>query len=135
MMLPIRGEISIAPIITAVEFMFRPMEAIRMARISTHMLVPLTAALSTSRIRISSWEAVSLLRENASPKSFLIPSFRVIHNKPSSVCRSAQARVSAGLSFSTARRSASMRWSSSALRRAHSASSAAISSVMHRSFL
>ena len=49
-MLPISGEISIAPMITAVEFMFRPMEAIRMARIRMHMLVPLMVALSTSRL-------------------------------------------------------------------------------------
>jgi hypothetical protein len=31
---PISGEISMAPIITAVEFTFRPIEAIKMAKIS-----------------------------------------------------------------------------------------------------
>ena len=37
---PIRGEMSIAPIITAVEFIFRPMEAISMESMRIHILVP-----------------------------------------------------------------------------------------------
>jgi len=36
-----RGEMSMAPIITAVEFMFSPTEATIMAKIRIHRLVPL----------------------------------------------------------------------------------------------
>ena len=36
----ISGDTSIAPMITAVEFTFRPMEAIRMAMIRIHILEP-----------------------------------------------------------------------------------------------
>ncbi|MNH45934.1 hypothetical protein D3C79_1085330 [compost metagenome] len=37
---PISGEISMAPMITAVEFVLSPTEAIRMAKNSTQRLVP-----------------------------------------------------------------------------------------------
>ena len=38
---PIKGEINIAPIITAVEFTFKPNEAINMAQMSIQRLAPL----------------------------------------------------------------------------------------------
>jgi hypothetical protein len=38
---PIKGEMSIAPMITTVEFMFSPTEAIIKAKIRIHSLVPL----------------------------------------------------------------------------------------------
>jgi hypothetical protein len=38
---PIKGDINIAPIITAVEFTFSPSEAIKMAKIRIQRLVPL----------------------------------------------------------------------------------------------
>jgi hypothetical protein len=37
---PINGEMSIAPIITAVEFIFNPTEATKIANIKIHKLVP-----------------------------------------------------------------------------------------------
>ncbi len=40
-MTPMRGEISMAPMMTAVLFMLSPMEAMKMARIRMHILVPL----------------------------------------------------------------------------------------------
>lgn len=40
---PIRGEISIAPMITAVEFIFKPREATKTAKINTQRLVPLNS--------------------------------------------------------------------------------------------
>jgi hypothetical protein len=36
----INGEISMAPIITAVELTFSPIDAIKIAKIKTHKLVP-----------------------------------------------------------------------------------------------
>ena len=65
-MLPIRGEISMAPIITAVEPTFRPTEAIMMAHIIMHILVPVILPPESTRSRISSWEAVSSCSENIS---------------------------------------------------------------------
>ena len=38
---PIKGEMSMAPIITAVELTLRPNEAMKIAKISTHRLAPL----------------------------------------------------------------------------------------------
>ena len=38
---PIRGDISMAPMITAVELTFSPNDAMKMAKISTHRLAPL----------------------------------------------------------------------------------------------
>jgi hypothetical protein len=38
---PISGDMSMAPMITAVEFMFRPTEATTMAKTRIHRLVPL----------------------------------------------------------------------------------------------
>ena len=40
---PIRGEINMAPIITAVEFVLRPKEAINVAKIRTQRFVPLNS--------------------------------------------------------------------------------------------
>ena len=40
MMGPIRGEMSIAPMMTAVELTLSPSEAMRMAKMSTHRLPP-----------------------------------------------------------------------------------------------
>jgi len=37
---PMSGDINMAPIITAVEFMFNPSEATKIAKIITHKLVP-----------------------------------------------------------------------------------------------
>ena len=39
---PISGDMSMAPMMVAVEFTFRPTDAIMMANIRTHRLVPLT---------------------------------------------------------------------------------------------
>ena len=50
----ISGDISIAPIITAVEFMFSPMEAISAARHSIHMLGPWITVFSSIISSISS---------------------------------------------------------------------------------
>jgi hypothetical protein len=38
---PINGDISMAPMMTAVEFVFNPTEAIIIAKTKTHRLVPL----------------------------------------------------------------------------------------------
>ena len=38
---PINGDMSMAPMMTAVEFTFRPREAMNMANINTHRLAPL----------------------------------------------------------------------------------------------
>ena len=53
---PIRGDISMAPIITAVEFTFNPKEAMKMAKISTQRLAPLklTPLVICSTISFSS---------------------------------------------------------------------------------
>ncbi len=51
MMGPISGEMSMAPMITAVELVFRPSEAMKMARIRISMLVPLKE--TPSRIALS----------------------------------------------------------------------------------
>ena len=40
MMGPIKGEMSMAPMMTAVELTLSPKEAIKMAKINTHKLVP-----------------------------------------------------------------------------------------------
>ncbi len=45
MMGPINGEMSMAPMMTAVELTFKPSDAIRMAKISTHRLAPRNATL------------------------------------------------------------------------------------------
>ena len=43
---PIRGEISIAPITTAVEFVFNPMEATKTAKIKIQAVAPLNGMSS-----------------------------------------------------------------------------------------
>ena len=43
----IKGEISIAPMITAVELTFKPIEAIRIAMIKIHILEPWMMVFST----------------------------------------------------------------------------------------
>ena len=48
---PMRGEINIAPITTAVEFMLSPMDATTMAKARIQRLVP----LKTIPFSISSW--------------------------------------------------------------------------------
>jgi hypothetical protein len=53
-MMPISGLISMAPIMTAVLFIFNPMDAMNMARISSAMLVPVTVPPLTIRSWISS---------------------------------------------------------------------------------
>ena len=59
---PMSGEISIAPITTAVEFTFSPTDATRMANMSTHKLaLPKAMPVSTSA-RISSGSAMSWAR-------------------------------------------------------------------------
>lgn len=52
-----------APMMTAVEFVLRPTEAIRIAHTMTHMFVPVIFPPEISRSRISSWEAVSSVIE------------------------------------------------------------------------
>ena len=53
---PMRGEMSMAPIITAVELTFSPSDAMNMAKISTHRLAPLkvTPPVICSTISFSS---------------------------------------------------------------------------------
>ena len=63
MMGPINGEMSIAPIITAVAFTFNPNDATNMAKMSTHKLVPRkTTPLSmfSTTVCSSSFSALSL---------------------------------------------------------------------------
>ena len=48
-MVPISGEISMAPMMTAVEFVLRPMEAIRMAKNRIDRFIPLTRPPASSR--------------------------------------------------------------------------------------
>ena len=50
--------------ITAVEFVLSPVEAMMIAQTSTHIFVPLTLPPSSSLFRISSEEAESSLIEN-----------------------------------------------------------------------
>ena len=72
-MLPIRGEISIAPMMTAVEPVFKPTEAMIIAQIITHMLVPVTLPPDSSRSRMTSFEALSSDNENIVPISVFMP--------------------------------------------------------------
>ena len=58
-MLPIRGEISMAPMIMAVEFVFRPTEAIKIASMSMKAFWPVTLPPERIRSRTSSEGAVS----------------------------------------------------------------------------
>ena len=62
--LPIKGEISIAPMMTATESVFRPTDAMIIAQISTHILVPVILPPDNSRSRISSGAALSSFSEN-----------------------------------------------------------------------
>ena len=92
MMGPISGDINIAPIITAVEFMFKPNEAINVAKMSTHRFVPLN---STPRLidsivsRSSSFSCrISKLRTKKSticlcsnPLFSIRDTIHLVHNK------------------------------------------------------
>lgn len=51
---PISGEMSIAPIITAVELTFNPREANRMAKIRIHSFVPVNG-ISLKTLSITFW--------------------------------------------------------------------------------
>lgn len=53
---PIKGEMSMAPMITAVELILRPMEAIKIAKIKVHKAEPekLTPRLIDSMVPVSS---------------------------------------------------------------------------------
>ena len=55
-----------APIITAVEFMLRPMDAINIARINIHILVPWSLEPDNIEERISSGEPLSHFKLNTS---------------------------------------------------------------------
>ena len=59
MILFIRGDISIAPMMTATEFVFNPTEAIKMAQIMMTMLVPRNLPPDMILSLISSWLATS----------------------------------------------------------------------------
>lgn len=60
-MLPISGETSIAPIMTGMELVFSPTDAIKMAQTMTTIFVPVTRPPDSSRSLISSLDAVSAL--------------------------------------------------------------------------
>ena len=53
---PIRGEMSMAPMMTAVEFTFRPSEAMKMAKIRIHKFAP----LNSTPLRMDSMASCSL---------------------------------------------------------------------------
>ena len=59
MMQPISGDMSMAPIITAVEFIFNPMDAIKIASTRITRFVPLTTPALNILSSISSYDAVS----------------------------------------------------------------------------
>ena len=61
---PISGEISMAPMITAVELTLSPSEATNVAKISTHRFVPLNSTPLRMLSTTSSSEALSALRSN-----------------------------------------------------------------------
>ncbi len=52
---PMSGDISMAPMITAVELVLRPSEAMNIARIKISMLVPLNDTLSRMAASASAW--------------------------------------------------------------------------------
>ena len=65
---PIRGEMSMAPIITAVEFTLSPIDAIKTEQTRIHTLAPLNQMLflifsSAATVSISPFNDVSLLRK------------------------------------------------------------------------
>ena len=70
-MLPISGEISIAPMMTAIELVFSPTDAIKIAQIMTTMFVPVIFPPDKIRSRISSFEAASSVIENIFFKTVL----------------------------------------------------------------
>ena len=68
---PINGEISIAPIITAVELTFRPSEAIKMANIRIHKLAPLNSTPLRMESTVASSLSLSLRKSRYSFRKFL----------------------------------------------------------------
>ena len=69
---PISGEISMAPIMTAVEFTFRPMEAMKIANISTQRFAPLISTSPLIRSSMTESSALFSKRLSRSFKSFVI---------------------------------------------------------------
>ena len=59
---PISGDMSIAPITTALLFILRPMEAMRIAKINIYRLEPLTTPPSDILLSISNMSTWSTLR-------------------------------------------------------------------------
>ena len=60
---PISGEISMAPIITAVELVFRPSEAMNMAKIRISMFGPRKVIPSRMDCSVSFWDSMYPLSE------------------------------------------------------------------------
>ena len=69
---PISGEISMAPIITAVELTFSPSEAIKMANINIHRLAPLNSTPLRMDSTVSSSLSLSLRKSRYSFKNALM---------------------------------------------------------------
>ena len=67
---PIRGEISIAPITTAVELTFNPIEAIRMEKTRIHAVCPLMDIPSRMRSAVASLSVPSLMVKSLGRYSF-----------------------------------------------------------------
>lgn len=74
---PISGLINMAPIMTAVEFMFNPSDAMKMAQINTHRLVPLNCVPLVIASMISALDCLSLLKLRY---SLVLPLIFVISN-------------------------------------------------------
>ena len=71
MMGPISGETSMAPMITAVEFTFRPSEAMKMAKMSTQRLAPRNCAPARMPSMTSDSDSLSGIRLKYSWKKLL----------------------------------------------------------------
>ena len=67
---PISGDINIAPIITAVLFIFKPIEAINIAKIKIAIFVPFNKAPLSILSEISSIDALSAFKSNTSNNTF-----------------------------------------------------------------
>src|SRR5659263_162378 len=82
---PISGEISMAPITTAVELIFNPKDAIRIAKNSTQILVPLNTESSSILLRTTVKVSLSFLSPKVSSNfKFILQTFYLF----STACKS-----------------------------------------------
>ena len=65
---PINGEINMAPMITTVEFTFKPSDAMKMAKIRIHRFAPLNSTPLRIESTVASSLSLSFLKSRYSPK-------------------------------------------------------------------